>query len=317
MQIVKQTSSELSLKNQPSHLNKGFISLWALLFSGIPLVMMGAWLYGLGVTQLSCQRVEPTQVRCDRTQSRLLGVLPGPTTTFDQVTGAAMKTATVTNSDGARIIDHWVVLETPNGEVTYVEDPIRINGRKGAPDEMQTITDQLSGFIISDQASLTIQRDLRFRLGNSIFPLGFMGLFVLIGSTVVYFSFRSEELVFDKNTRQFRYSRQTLLGRKNWQCSLNEIQDVIVNVQTDRNGDSIYALKLFPQHGKPDLIPGPKHHVETACNTIRAFLHSQSETPSTTDTLMDADIDKSEEHKKLHSPQESAAPGEKLIRVEV
>ncbi|MBT9313960.1 hypothetical protein [Leptothoe spongobia] len=276
MQIVKQTSSELSLRNQPSRLSKGFIGLWALLFSGIPLVIMGAWIYNLGVTQLSCQRVEPSQVMCDRTQTRLLGFMPGPTSTFDQVTAATMKTSAGADSDGVRTVDHWVVLQTSNGEATYIEDPIRINGRKGSPDEMQAITDQINEFLASDQASVSMQRDLRFRLGNSIFPLGFMGLFVLIGSTVVYFSFRSEELVFDKNTRQFRCSRQTLLGSKTWQCPLNEIQDVIVDVQIDSDGDPTYALKLIPQQGKRALIPGSKSHVEAACNTIRNFLQSSS-----------------------------------------
>ncbi|NEQ53143.1 MAG: hypothetical protein F6K11_23900 [Leptolyngbya sp. SIO3F4] len=289
MQIVKQTSSELSLRNQPSRLRKGFISLWALLFSGIPLVMMGAWIYGLGVTQLSCQRVEPTQVSCDSTQTRFLGFISGPSITFDQVTAAEMKTLS-SDDDSVRTIDNWVVLQTSNGEVTYLQDPMRINGRKGAADEMQAITDQINQFINSDQANLAIQRDLRFRLGNSIFPLGFMGLFVLIGGTVVYFSFRSEELVFDKTTRQFRCRRQTLLGTKTWQCPLNEIQDVVVDIQTDRNGDAIYGLKFIPQQGKQSLIPGPKHDVETACKTIRAFLNGQAEAPMTPDKIIMVDI---------------------------
>ncbi|MBX2864869.1 MAG: hypothetical protein KTR27_15060 [Leptolyngbyaceae cyanobacterium MAG.088] len=272
MQIVKHTPSELTLKNQSSHLSKGFISLWALLFSGIPLVMMGVWLYGLGITQLSCQRLESTQVRCHNTQSRMLGLIPGATATVNQATAAEMKTETSVEGDATHNVDHWVVLQTPNGEVTYVEDPLRINGRKGSADEMQAITNQLNSFFSSDQATVTIQRDMRFRLGNSIFPLGFMGLFVLIGSTVVYFTFRSEELVFDKISQRFWCKHKTLLGTQTWQCPLQEIQDVMVDIQTDRDGDSTYVLKLLPEAGKQALIPGCKEQVETALNVIREFL---------------------------------------------
>ncbi len=293
MQVVKQTSSELSLRNQPSRFNKGLIGLWALLFSGIPLAMMGGWLYGLGVTQLQCQRVEPSQVRCDRTQSRLLGLMPGPSTTVDQVTArtqsrllglmpgpsttvdqAEMKTQTSVDGDGSRHVDYWVVLQTLNGEVTYVEDPIRINGRKGSANEMQAIADQINTFLSSEHTAVTLQRDMRLRLGYSIFPLGFMGLFVLIGSTVVYFTFQSEELVFDKTARQFRCDRKTLFGQRTWQYSLNEIQYVMVDTQTDSNGDVLYALKLLSEQGKLEFIPGPKDQVEKAYQVIHEFLRS-------------------------------------------
>lgn len=314
MQIVKQTPSELSLKNQSSPLRKGFISLWALLFAGIPLAMMGFWIYGLGVIQLSCQRVEPTQVRCDRTQSRLLGFMPGPSESFDQVTAAKMKTAIGHDSDSVRTIDNWVVLQTANGEATYVEDPVRINGRKGSAQEMQAIAEQITQFLTSEQATLTLQRDLRFRLGNSIFPLGFMGLFVLLGGTVVHFSFRFEELIFDKNTQQFHCIRHTLMGKKTWQCPLSEIEDVAVDVRIDSNGDAFYALKLMPQQGKQALIPGPKSHVEEASSIIRAFLQGQSKTPVVTETMIVVQPDDLEDDKKLHSRKGRAVQGEITVQ---
>jgi hypothetical protein len=200
--------------------------------------------------------------------------MPGPSATINQVIAAEMLTQTSVDRNGTRKVDYWVVLQTLNGEVTYVEDPMRINGRKGSADEMQSIANQIDSFLASDQAELTLQRDMRLRLGHSIFPLGFMGLFVLIGSTVVYFTFRSEELVFDKASRQFRCDRKTLLGKQTWKCSLHEIQDVIVDVQTDSDGDSTYALKLLPEQGKQALIPGCEDQVETACSVIHEFLES-------------------------------------------
>lgn len=272
MQIVKQTPSELLLRNQPSWLNKGAIALWALLFSGIPLGMIGVWVYGLGVTQLTCKRVEPTQVSCDRTQSRLLGVLPGSTTTFNQVTAAKTKAETSTAGNGTRVVDYWVVLHTLNGEVSYLADPIRINGRKGSAQEMQAITDQINSFLESDQTALNIQRDMRLRLGHSLFPIMFMGLFVLIGGTVVYFAFRSEVLVFNKKSQLFRCDRVTLLGKQTWQYPLHEIQNVTVDIQTDRDGDFTYTLKLLPEDGKLILMPGQQEQIETACSIIRDFL---------------------------------------------
>ncbi|MBT9311265.1 hypothetical protein [Leptothoe kymatousa] len=287
MQIVKQTPSELILRNQPSNVRKGIVILWAVLFSGIPLAMMGAWIYGLGVTQLSCQR-ESSQVVCDRTQSRLLGALPGPVETFDQVTVAELKTSAATERS-VTVVDNWVALQTANGEVAYVEEPMRINGRKGTANEMQAITDQINQFLASEQTTLTLERDLRFRLGNSLFPLLFMGMFVVIGGAVVYVSFRSEELVFDATTQQFHSSCRTLLGTKNWQCALSDLEDVAMDVRTDSHGDAIYALKFIPQPSQPIFMSGSKADVEETCGLIRAFLQGQEPTAPP------------KKHKKLHA----------------
>lgn len=285
MQIVKQTPSELFLRNQPSHLSKGLISLWALLFSGIPLGLMGVWIYGLGVTQLQCQRME-SQVRCEHTQSRLLGLVPGAKTSFDQVTAAAVETEMDVDSDESHSVNHWVVLQTHNGDVTYVEDSLRINGYKGSVPEMQSIANQINEFLVSEQPTWTLQRDLRLRWGHSIFPLSFLGLFVLIGGTVIYVSFRSEILIFDKTSRQFHCIRQTLLGENNWQCPIQDIRGVTVDVQTDGEGKSTYSLKLLPQKSQPDFIPAPKRQVEDACNTILEFLQLSHSTSSTSSTCL-------------------------------
>ncbi|MEM9264438.1 MAG: hypothetical protein AAGA46_02840 [Cyanobacteria bacterium P01_F01_bin.13] len=271
MKILKRTPSELLLRNRPSLIDSGCLMIGTLLLSGVPLIIICIVVYGLGITRLNCQRIEPTQVRCDRTQTHLLGLISGPKTTFSQVIAAEAKTNTIIDDEGDYIVDHWVVLHTNRGEVNYIEDSIRrINGHRGSAQAMQAIANQINRFLASKEISLAIQYDMRVR-GQVLLLISFLSFLVMIGANSLYSNFRSETLVFDKSLRQFRCTRRTLSGNKNWQCPLDEVRDVIIDIQTNSDS-STYTLKLLPEEDKQKLLPGAKHQIIKAHDVIREFL---------------------------------------------
>ncbi|MEM9511181.1 MAG: hypothetical protein AAF978_00620 [Cyanobacteria bacterium P01_E01_bin.48] len=279
MKIVKQTHSELILLNQPSTFTKLFLTVWSLLFAGIPLIMIGTLARDLGVTRLSCHRIEETQVRCDRQQSQLLDLVQLPAESYMQVTAASVKTERGSEWDSDRnrrvpTVDNWVVLSTSQGEVAFVEDVVRVNGTRGSVQEMQSIANDINRFLRSDDKSLVLKRDLRLRLGQSVLPLAFLSLFPFIGAVVLYCTLQSEMLVFDGTLRRLHCDRKTLLGLKTWQLPFHQIRDVAIDVHTDSDGDSTYtlALRLDRDPDKKLLSTTNRHPVETARDAIRKFL---------------------------------------------
>ncbi|MEM7066257.1 MAG: hypothetical protein AAF572_24210 [Cyanobacteria bacterium P01_B01_bin.77] len=143
-------------------------------------IWVGVWFYSLGVIQLDCQRVEPGQVRCDRTQSHFIGLISTPKTTFDQVTGAERKTKTRSDSDGNQISEHWVVLVTHEGDYIYVKDPLQFYPMQDRTQrEMQTLADQINQFLASEESNLSLQWDTRWRPIRTAVVLGLALVFIL------------------------------------------------------------------------------------------------------------------------------------------
>lgn len=279
VKILKQTRSELVLCHQLSGFVKRFLIAWSLGFVGIPMVMLSVLFYGLGVTRLDCQRLEVSQVRCDRQQSKLLDLIRPPAESFFQVTAARMKVERgweTRSNDSRRIptVDRWVVLETSLGEVTFVEDVVRVNGQRGSAAEMQGIANDINAFLISDRDSLSLRRDLRFRLGQSILPIAFSLVFIGIGGVVLVALFSSEVWFFDGIKRQLICDRKTLIGTKTWRLPFRRIRSVTMDVETDSDGDNVYRMALELDRGKPRRLPSVQNQreAETIRDALREFL---------------------------------------------
>lgn len=279
MEILKQTHSELVLRNRPSRSTTVFMAFWSALFIGVPLAMIGGLAYNVGVTRLTCDRVEPAQVRCDRQQSKLFDSIRPPAESYDRVTAARVKTERgwewKSNRDRrVPIEDNWVALETSRGEVAFVEDVVRVNGTRGSAAEMQAIANDINTFLRSDRESLSLRRDLRLRLGQTVAPMAFLSLFPLLGGAVFFAVLQTEVLTFDGTMRRLRSHRQTLLGAKTWDLPFHHIRDVTLDVHTDSDGDSTYTLKLMLDRGETKKLRSTQHRraAEVACNAIRAFL---------------------------------------------
>ncbi|MEO1134828.1 MAG: hypothetical protein AAFX40_19275 [Cyanobacteria bacterium J06639_1] len=278
MNILKQTSSELVLNHRPSVGTRLFMVVWSLGFVGIPLLMLGGLAYGLGITRLSCRRLEVQQVRCDRQTSNLMGLVKQPPETFLQVTAARTKSKRewVDDSENGRQlhVDNWVVLDTERGEVTILEDAVRVNGTRGSESDMQQIANEIDSFLRSDRQSLDIVRDLRFRLGQSLLPIAFISIFPIVGGAVIFSVFASETWQFDGIKRQLVRDRQTLLGTRTWKLPFHRIRDVTLNTNTGSDGDTTYQVELVLDRDGNKTTPSTsnRHAAEVARDAIRTFL---------------------------------------------
>ena len=191
--------------------------------------------YNLGVTRLDCQRLEPTQVNCTHRQSRLLDLVPGVENTLSQVTTAEIKTKTSIDSRESTT-DQWVVLQTSSGEINYLKDTVQFNDIEGTSKKLQPIANEINRFLTSNEDTLTLEHDHRLQMGHNLLPAAFMGMFVVVGTGVMYLSLQSETLIFDKTSQQFRCIRHTLLGQRTWQCPLQEIHDVAIDIHRSGKG---------------------------------------------------------------------------------
>jgi hypothetical protein len=275
MKIIKQTGSELVLQNSPSLGLSTFIMIWAAIFMGIPLLGIVGIFASLGVTSLSCQRVESNQINCERQQSTYFGFVQTPPMQFRQVTTANFESQEGRDSEDNRTIEYFVTLSTHSGKARAIEDLIYVNSVKGSASEMQAIATQINRFIQSNQPTLRVLRDLRWNWGQSLFSLAFMSLFLLIGGGVLFFVFQWETLTFNRDAGNLVWQRHTLLGKKQETHLLSAIRAIQIEKKTDSDGDVSYVLKLLPESVHKDSLMSSSQlpEVEQISKMIRAFLH--------------------------------------------
>ncbi|MDY7002547.1 MAG: hypothetical protein SWX82_00870 [Cyanobacteriota bacterium] len=239
MEIVKQTEKELVLKDS---LSSRFVASLLFVFPwiGIPLFFASAILSEMGVIKASCQRVEPTQVNCQVNKSKYLGLIQGYSTSLNRVKEAKFNSQN--DSDGS---NYFVTLVTQTGkEVVSLPDNSYTNGVKGYPQEMNQMATKINTFINnSTDPSLLIQYDLRWKEENLI-SLAVCIPFIGIGILLLYPAFYLETLILNKRERQLTYKVFSLLGTKTKHYSFAQIKELILESDTDSDGDKSYRLKL-------------------------------------------------------------------------
>lgn len=270
MKIIQQDDSKLILKEKPP------ISsiLITILFTILPLTFVLAMIYDIGVTNLKCKRLEPTQVNCEIQQSKFFGFVEQPPKAFSKVTSAKLKTLREIGSEGEPLVSNLVVLNTNQGEITVIEDSVFFNGVRGDASQMQSIANQINKFLDSNQVSLQIQRDLRGNFGQSIFPLIFISLFVLGGVILLFVILRSQTLVFDKKSGQLIREQKTLLGKKYEYYPLDEIKGVDIEEKYNSKKGISYELKLISKNIHRKILISDKNlrYVKNLRITIYEFL---------------------------------------------
>jgi len=239
---------------------------------GFPLLILLGMIYPIGVTQLKCKRLEPTQVSCKKQQSKFFGFLQQSPIKLNQVKSAKFKSQQV-NNNGKSNIDNWVVLITRNGEVTLAEDFVYINGVKGSAEEMKRIENQVNNFIQSNQSSLLIKRDLRWNFAQSLFWIGFISIPLFIGIMIFFFVVRSEVIIFDKNGGHFIREQKTLFFKHRQYYPLAEITEIEIETTTDKDINLFHELIVLPKsiYGRV-LLDTKLEEMKSIQNTIHEFL---------------------------------------------
>ncbi|MDY7002550.1 MAG: hypothetical protein SWX82_00885 [Cyanobacteriota bacterium] len=239
MDIVKQTEKELVLKDK----------LWLLLFIVFPCIAgplfislitlseMGLSEMG-AVIKASCQRVEPTQVNCQINSSKYFGLIKDSSTSLTRVTETKLNSRKKKDSDGDTYFDYFVTLVSQTGkEVVSLQN-------NSYPQEIMEMVVKINTFInYSTEPSLLIHYDLRWKWRNLVF-LAFHIAFIGMGIFIAYPAFYLQTLILTKRERQLTYKVFSLLGIKTKRYSFAQIQEFILESDTDFDGDKLYRLKV-------------------------------------------------------------------------
>ena len=160
----------------------------ALMCSGIPLFMILGIMTDIGITEISCDRIGPTQVDCIKTQSRYYGFVVSPSEFIPRVTEARFirkETEDDCDCDDTKI-DNSVALITDSGEIVTAaaEDAYR-NNVKGDEKIMRAMSNRLNEFMKSDEISVSVTWDNRFTGFNLAF-IGFTSIFLTVGFFLLF-----------------------------------------------------------------------------------------------------------------------------------
>jgi hypothetical protein len=285
MEILEHTPNRLVCGNPPNNTSKsipcclfGCLLVWGFPFLIIPLLMIPITLITSGVEELTCKRVEPTQVNCELTRSTFMGLVKGRVTSLSKVREARVDTQvnTTTDSEGntSQETSYKIVLLTQNHETPLsnnnLDDASRIN-------EFIKNNNSIDLMIKSDRRWMT--------LGIIPFLLVFLVMgsgSILVGFYIIMNYLGTETYIFDKTIGKLTQQKQSWRGNKVTKVKeypLREIIDVRVEEITDSDGDfmgykislvlkgdnSVIFLLLFIQRNEPSA--------QEFANTIAQFLN--------------------------------------------
>lgn len=241
MKIVEQTASRMVLRQKSPGLTL-FILLWASLFSGMPLIVIVGLIFNSGVRQLTCHRIEPSQINCQFQKSQVGGLLNTEPIRIPQIKAAELQQETRRNDDGDYLVYRSTLLTS---ERTFDLSDFSTDEQTNA-----NWVSQINQFISSQQTELVLTHDNRWNLSKTIAPILFLSLFVIVGFSVVYAVVRSQTLILDKNLNRITYKVWTLLGTRRSDYPLGIIRQVELKEHTDSYGNKSYEPILVPDQAK-------------------------------------------------------------------
>lgn len=236
MKIVEQTATRMVLRQKPQGIL--FVVVWSSLFSGIPLAIIISLMSKAGVTSVLCQRVQPTQVACEVSQSQFFGLVSNGRTTLQSVSAAELDAQTYTNEDGDYQV-YRAVLVGPQGSINainYSSDYLMA----------QDVVTQVNQMLHTQQPRLQLTYDTRWNLNETIVPILFLSMFVTAGLGLLYGVVRTRTLILDKVLNRLTYKTWTLLGTRRLDLPLGVVTEVKLKQHTDSYGNKYYEPILVP-----------------------------------------------------------------------
>lgn len=267
MKIVKQSTTELVLATDNSWGIRAFSLIWGIGFAGIPLSMAFITARSGESFNLSCRRVEPTQVDCTYNHSRFFGLEQISPKSMVKVLGTRIDSETRSSEDSDYEVYQVVVLAS-NGQFPLADFSSNVGSN-------QSIANRIDTFLKSPQPTLEITGN---NYGSSIFTILFTVPFVLIGGAVLFFTFRSESFVLDRISHVFTIKRKTLLGASNQSYALTEIKSIEVRDSTDSYDRISYVPTIVMSSGKTFNLMSSYNQqgAEEMAKDIRTFLGMQT-----------------------------------------
>ncbi|NER05836.1 MAG: hypothetical protein F6K17_26205 [Okeania sp. SIO3C4] len=245
MEIVKCTGKEIVFQDRSSF-GCAFFFFFLVPLVGKSLVLGSLILSEMGVISVSCQRIEPTQVNCQVNNSKYLGLIQD-SSTLTRVTEAKFHSQKNQDSDGNTNFYYVVALVTQTGKrVVIWRGNSYTHGVKSYPQKMNQMVAKVNTFIKnSTEPSLLIQYDLRWKWKHLMFlalDITLIGIAVLLLGKPYYLKI----ITLNKSERQLTYKISSLLGLSNEtkHYSFAQIKELILDSDTDSDGDKRYSLEL-------------------------------------------------------------------------
>jgi hypothetical protein len=260
MKITEQTHTRLVLKEGLS----SFTSLmgWAGLIGGIPLVLAGLIISNAGVVRLSCQRAE-TQVLCEETRSRFLGLLEEQRRPFGAITGTKVDTYYSQGADGSLDQRSQLLLSRDSYSV---ETHLTHNHTE--------VAEQIDFFLASSTPNLVIEQDTRHS-ELIYFGLPLLLLFPTVAIAMLIRVVCLETLEIDRQHNQLRYRQRYLFRTRQYAGVLGDIEGVLVR-PTGRDGE-LYEVVLGLAAGRYHRLAASFNRldVEKIADRVERFLYPQ------------------------------------------
>ncbi len=252
MQIVKQTSQQLTLRHYPR--SSWMVSILCMLTGSLSLLS----LFVGGTQTLSCDR---TTQRCELEHSTVLS------TTSNSFALSSLEEANVDISAHADGETYQVVLRTSEGTLLLT--------RYSQPDQGQSRIANQHAQAINAFINNPNQASLFMRQSDHWFGLLIGGYFILAGGSIAARFGTIVTWNFDRQTQQFTIKHQGLLGTQTTQHPLHLVQSCRVAHWVSSDGDT-YRTSLMLRSG--GLIPiTPTYPSDYKSNvitqkTIQSFL---------------------------------------------
>jgi hypothetical protein len=275
MKLIKNDSSEMVFRSRTHPLILIFLLTWAICFGGIPLFMVFELIRDSGNISLVCDRQLRNQVNCQISKSQFFGLIPGKSEKIEGIISAKQ----VTNTSNL-MVDHLVDISAKTGNVIYGQGSEYMSGVRGNLSESIFVANSINQFIVSSEMKLVATQNVALQ-ENQIFYLLILSPFILIGSSVFYFTSQVETLTLDRN--QGLVSRRiSLLGITLSQKSflLADANRVIIEDYIDSYHNCYFTPVIQLTSGEKFFLERVGHRDQALimANQIRQFLHIPVET---------------------------------------
>lgn len=254
MKIIERSNSRLAVRSDPY----GQIIFGMIFFlSGVAITYFFS-----RSTEIVCRRPEPQRITCTLTE-KLLGWIPVAQKTVDQVQGAQVERRRDSDGDNT----YRVSFLTAQGPVPLQDYWSSGSSSKGA------VAEQINVFVADGgQSESRFTQPMEWFTLLFLLMFGGVGLGMVLGAQVVLIDA-------DRNKMTLMIEKDGLLGVKQNEYPLNEVEDVYVDSHRSRKGGRTYRVVIRMASG--DEIPlssfyssGRKSKDDLA-NQLRNFLNQR------------------------------------------
>ena len=275
MKIVSQTQDEIIIASPKVTGTQKFLafSIPLAVVVIVPLVYFLTQIAQIGVTRISCIRVEPKQVDCQISQSKYLDMTQQKSSDYKFVKIAKFIEVESRSSEGRTSYRYNFSLITKFGEKIPFESTTEDTARK--------VVETINSFLISQQDSFSYAADDRFSLvGFTAYILApilaFLGL--VLPARLIWMMFlielSCEEIILNKLQSRFQYTEEELTKKWIKQFTFTDVAKVDVVYSTDSYDNVSFVPRITLHSGKQFCLDkiGDRYAAIALSNNLNQFM---------------------------------------------